>query len=157
MEMKWNMTFLRIKKIKSNEYGYVVENTWTSKGPRQEVKQYLGRVYRFEGKGDSALNLKGNKRELLMELIKFELNKVNKELAKEKINFDWEKLKFIKNDKSCVLALNEGLMCSYTLARILGFKKTREIEQDSVVLAKYFIEAGLAVPKEAFIAFFERL
>lgn len=151
------MTFLRIKKIKGNEYGYVVKNTWTSKGPRQAVKQYLGRVYRFKGEGDFAINLKGNKQELLMELVKFELNKINKELAKEKIGFNREKLDFIKNDKSCVLALNEGLMCSYTLARILGFKKTREIEQDSMVLAKYFIEAGLNVPKEAFIAYFERL
>ena len=151
------MGFLRLKKIKGNEYAYLVENQWTSKGPRQEVKRYLGRVHKFSGDSNSVLNLEGGKKELLRNLVSFELGKINGRLEKEKIEFDRKGLRFVKGKKNCVLGLNEGFMCNYTLQRILRFRKTNDIEVDSIKLAKFFIEAGFAVPKEAFIAFFERL
>ena len=46
------MAFLRIKRVKSKEYGYLVESSWTELGSRQKVKTYLGRVYRFESKNN---------------------------------------------------------------------------------------------------------
>ena len=45
------MAFLRIKKVKGNEYAYLVENKWKS-GSRQKVKGYIGRVHRFDKKED---------------------------------------------------------------------------------------------------------
>lgn len=38
------MVFVRIKKLKGNEYAYLVANEWTINGSRQRVKAYLGRV-----------------------------------------------------------------------------------------------------------------
>lgn len=151
------MSFLRIKKIKGKEYAYLVSNKWTSKGPRQEVKRYLGRVYKFPGKANSSVNYVAGRKALLIELVKFELDKIGGGIKKEKIEFDDKKLGFFKGKKNCVLGLNEGFMCSYTLRRILNFKKQEDIEVDSVKLAKFFIEGGFDVPKEAFIAYFEGL
>ena len=152
-----SMGFLRVKKIKGKEYAYLVENSWTAKGPRQEVKKYLGRVYKFKGKSNLAINSEGSKREFLVKLIESELEGIKRQLGKEKIEFDREKLHFVKGNRNCVLGLNQGLMCDFTLGRILNFKKTGDIEVDSVKLAKFFIEAGFDVPQEAFIAYFERL
>ena len=44
------MTFVRTKKIKGNEYAYIVENKWKKRGNKvkQKTKKYLGRVYRFD-------------------------------------------------------------------------------------------------------------
>ncbi|MCK4589959.1 MAG: hypothetical protein KAT77_05945 [Nanoarchaeota archaeon] len=183
------MSFLRVKKIKGNDYAYLVKNNWTSKGPRQEVKRYLGRVHRFKGKGSYDVNFVASKKGFLIELVKFELSKVSGKLKKEKIEFDDKKLNFFKGtgkskirenqrfsvslrnsknskeisgttqggNRGCVLGLNQGFMCDYTLRRILNFKKKGDIEVDSVKLAKFFIEAGFEVPQEYFIEYFERL
>ena len=152
------MGFLRVKKIKGNEYAYLVVNKWTDKGPRQEVKRYLGRVHRFDGNGGSSVNFDlDGKKEFLVGLVNFELSKIGKKIFDEGIEFDGGKLRFLKGKKNCVLGLNEGFMCDYTLGRILRFRKTDDIEVDSVKLAKFFIEAGFEVPKEAFIEYFERI
>jgi len=153
------MAFLRVKKIKGKEYAYLVKNSWTTKGPRQEVKRYLGRVHRFKGKGSYLLDYSKNDcKGFLIELINYELGKIKSGLKKEKIEFDSKKLVFVRNNKKgCVLGLNQGFMCDYTLRRILNFKKSDDIEVDSVKLAKFFIEAGFAVPQEYFIGYFERL
>ena len=150
------MSFLRVKKIKGNDYAYLVENRWTSKGPRQEVKRYLGRVYRFKGKGSYVIDFCDGRKEFLLELIKYELAKVGG-LKKEKIEFDAKKMNFFRGARGCVLGLNQGFMCDYTLRRILNFKKKGDIEVDSVKLAKFFIEAGFDVPQEYFIEYFQRL
>ena len=49
------MVFIRLKNINGKQYAYLVENKWykrkfksKSKGPRQKVSKYLGRVYNFE-------------------------------------------------------------------------------------------------------------
>ena len=44
------MVFVRIKKIKGNEYGYLVHNKRNKrkKTVKQKVKAYLGRLYRLE-------------------------------------------------------------------------------------------------------------
>ncbi len=151
------MAFLRVKKIKGKEYGYLVANKWTSKGPRQSVKKYLGRIYRLKGRGNQILRFKGGKKEFLTGLVEYELDKIRGGLAREKIEFDSKSLKLMKGKKNCVLALNEGFMCDFTLKRVLNFRGSGDIEVDSVKLAKFFIEAGFAVPKEAFIGYFERL
>ena len=46
------MAFFRIKKIKGNEYVYLVENEWKKKSSRQKVKGYIGRAHRFSMKND---------------------------------------------------------------------------------------------------------
>ena len=80
------MSFLRTKTIHGNQYCYLVENHYTKNGPRQKVKKYLGRAFKLEPKQEldffnyfqiKDLNtyLKKPKKEVLNDLIKFELTK----------------------------------------------------------------------------------
>ena len=165
--------FLRIKKIKGNEYCYLVNNVWTKKGARQEVKSYLGRVYAFDcdgldffehyGSEDVSKYLKKmKKKQIISDLAAWELARAGfkekeKVLVNEGIAFDLKKLTLVKDGREVVAKINEGFLCGFTLKRILGFKKSGEIEQDSVELAKAFVEAGISVPEEIFIGFFGKL
>jgi len=40
--------FIRVKRIKKQEYAYKVRNRWTRKGTRQVIVGYLGRIYRLQ-------------------------------------------------------------------------------------------------------------
>ena len=63
-----NMAYIRTKKIGKNKYAYLVEIVSTDKGPRQKVKQYLGRVYDFEkSKEVSEINEGKTKEEILLD------------------------------------------------------------------------------------------
>ncbi len=165
--------FLRVKKIKGKEYCYLVENVWTKKGARQEVKCYLGRVYSFkQDKNDffdyhrvkdvSRYLKKRSKKEIVTDLVVWELGKLGfkekgKFLMNKEVTLDSRRLRITKNGRDVAVKLNEGFLCGFTLKRLLKFKKSDEIEHDSVVLAKYFVEAGIDVPQELFIGFFEKV
>src|SRR3989338_4730680 len=50
------MGYVRYKAIKGGLYGYWVESSWTAKGPRQKVKEYLGRIITPKKTMDSSLS-----------------------------------------------------------------------------------------------------
>ena len=99
------MAFLRTKKINGKSYCYLVQNKHTKKGPRQKVKKYLGRAFELEQKKEMDFfgienpndYLKKSKKDILNDLIKFELVKhgfrerkdflVNKGISVDKKNF----------------------------------------------------------------------
>ena len=69
------MAYIRTKKINGNKYAYLVEIINTDKGPRQKVKQYLGRVHELEKKKEIGEINEGNtKEEILLNLIVPELS-----------------------------------------------------------------------------------
>lgn len=159
--------FIRTKKIGKYSYGYLVENQQTIKGSRQKVKGYFGRVFNF----DVVKNLKffdfyeienlkkyseKNKEDILEDLIKLELINAgfNKNFINQKIKFD--NFKMTRGKKSVVVVVNEGFLCEFTFKRILEFKKTGNFEKDAYLLAKYFVEAGIQIPQEVFICFYEK-
>ena len=86
------MSFIRKKKIKNREYAYIVENRWrkrvgkgSKKGARQQVKGYLGRVFKLEPKkeidffshfcsdGVEEYVKANDKKVIILDLVKFEL------------------------------------------------------------------------------------
>jgi len=181
------MAFLRTKKINGNDYCYLVQNKHTKKGPRQKVKKYLGRAFKFEQKKEldffeffkvddlkdylkkntreeqsSSVSRKSSisvKKEILQDLIKLELVRHGfKEksgfLVNKKISFDGNKI--LKKEKEVLLSLNEGFLCSFTIDRIIKFKKSGDFQKDALKLAKYFVEAGINVPQEVFVGFYEK-
>ena len=165
--------FLRIKKINNIKYAYLVGNKWykrrtkgKGKGPRQKVRKYLGRVYSFEkASNESFFNFK-KVSDLNQYLKNNEKNKVIKdlvewELFKHKISdeffIDFNNKKILKNKKEISLAINEGFLNSYTLARLLDFKFEHDTEKAGLELAKYFVEAGINVPKEIFVGIFGKV
>ncbi|MBI2128967.1 hypothetical protein HYU07_01895 [Candidatus Woesearchaeota archaeon] len=162
---------IRIKKRKNKageelSYAYLVENKWTYKGPRQKVMKYLGKVCFFDKKD---LMFKGDikdigHKELIKELVKWELRKHGFD---EKEGFFASNGIFFENNEiykkqankkiSCVLALNEGFLCGFTIKRLLEFNEKGSEKEVGLKLAKCFVEAGIDVPKDVFIECFEKV
>ncbi len=99
------MAYIRVKKINGRDYAYLVESIKTFDGPRQKVKQYLGKVVELEKKdnfrednsvddnsideGFVADNLVfSSPRELVLSLAEKELKKHGFELKKNKLCHD---------------------------------------------------------------------
>ena len=152
------MAFIRTKNINGNPYAYLVESTNTSKGPRQKVKKYLGRVYSFSevnGKKFSSNNIVQNL--ILSELSKCGFESVKGVYMNGNVIFNPKKNSVMKGKKDAVVRLNEGHLSSFTVRRIINFKKSNDLNKDANLLAKYFLEAGLNVSQEEFIKYYSGL
>ena len=172
------MVFLRIKKIKDKNYAYLVENSWIGNSSRQKVKRYIGRVYKFDLKNnvefESFFNInsieeyiKNNEnKKIIKDLIKWEFFK--NDIDDKKFNIDFEKIEIKNNEKNACIKINEGYLCSHTLANILNLKRLHEDETKSEIddetddetgfrLAKSFVDAGIKIPQEVFIGIFEKI
>ncbi len=162
------MVYIRVKRINKYLYAYLVENVSTKLGPRQKVKQYLGRIFELENSKEVEDTINGhNKEEILFNLIIPELKvrgfKENKGcLVNKDLIFDIKHLALKRKTKSktykdAILKLNDGYLCSFTLERILKFEKSKNVKKDATVLAKYFLEAGLLISQEVFVSYYQFL
>lgn len=168
--------FIRIKNIKNKKgkvypYAYLVDNKWykrgtksKGRGSRQIVKGYLGRVYSFSKAKDvdffehfrindvnEYLN-KNYKEKIMKNLVEWEF--FRHDIKKEEFFVDFFNKKVRRGKKEVSLKLNEGLLNSYTLRRLLKFRFKGDEREDGFRLAKAFVEAGLEVPKEVFVSMF---
>ena len=167
--------FLRSKKRinpsgKTYEYAYWVANTYIKrrKMPKQKVKQYLGRVYRFEKKRNREIETidvkKNNFKENIILLIENELKNYGFE---EKEGF-WSKenctvnvqqgLCMDQEGKNICVAINEGLLHDTTINTLISFKTKEGLEKEiGKQLGNSLISAGIR-PKEAvFINLFHQI
>ncbi len=159
------MAYIRIKKIQKQEYAYLVESVNTEKGPRQKVKQYLGKIYHFPlPEFIPSPKNQNTKKEFLNALIRDHLKALNffeneKKIIKENILFSLDKcsIQNSKSQKDAVLALHPGFLSNFTLQRILEFKKTADVGKDGYTLANYFQEAGLLITEKEFVQFYSLL
>jgi hypothetical protein len=162
------MVYIRVKKIDKYKYAYLVENISTSSGPRQKVRQYLGRVYELEKIKEVEDSHNGkSKQEILLNLVIPELKVrsfkekkdklINKNLVFETKSFTLRKTTKSGTSKDAIIKLNEGYLCSFTLERILNFEKSKDVKKDAQVLAKYFLEAGLQINQELFVSFYQKI
>lgn len=161
------MVFFRIKKIKSKEYAYIVENEWKRGGSRQKVKEYVGRVFRFDLKnnvdflqftkiGNVQNYIDSNdKKKVICDLIEWELFKF--EISKQEYLIDLNNIKIQKNQKNVALMVNEGFICSLTLKKLFEFKPESGEQSDVYSLARAFVEAGIKVPQEVFIGICQKV
>ncbi len=158
------MAFVRIKTVQRNKYAYLVENKWTNKGARQSCRKYIGRVFSLEKVSDCSERIdipKGNNKKELLEYILALTLKEHGFTQKESVFkhksliVDINKLEVMqKNGKPAAIALNEGILCTETLSRIITSEKSEE-ETEGYSLAKCCVEAGLSVPEKLFIALYE--
>lgn len=166
------MSFIRTKKIKGIEYAYIVENSWKQSKVKQKSKKYLGKVYRFSKINETdffeflKMNDKENyfnirtKQEILNDLVRWELTcrgfaEKDKMLTYPDVIIELAKNKILNSKgKNAALAMNEGYLTEYALKSLLKFKCV--CEEDGYTLAKMFVEAGLAVPKEVFVGFYSK-
>jgi hypothetical protein len=166
------MTFIRTKKRKTSNgdctctYAYLVENSWSNekRQSKQKVREYLGKVRRPDKNEISFLEYKGiagteeyaenSFGKIVQDLVEWELHQHGAKDAK--INFDLLTVREAEG-KSMVLQMNDGFLCDYTLSRIFAVEKHNGTEQEiSYMLAKALIESGIAVPKEIFVALYEK-
>ncbi len=154
--------FIRIKKIKNKKYAYLVENRWVNNSSRQNVKSYLGFVYApSKAKDEIKINDSLGFKELILDIARQELLNHSfggrEILKREDIIVDLNQLKFTKNKKPVIVALNEGFICEHTLKELLNFKAEGSEEEVGVKLATKLVEAGLGVQKEEFVHVFEKV
>ena len=162
------MAYIRTKKIGKNKYAYLVEIVSTDKGPRQKVKQYLGRIHELKKNNEISEIREGNSKEsILLNLIIPELksrgfkDKKNNLVYKNFI-FNSEKITLTKKSKNktnkeAVISSEEGYLSTFTFQRILNFQKSKDFNKDAHQLAKYFLEAGLQINQELFVKFYQKL
>jgi hypothetical protein len=168
---------------KKYSYAYLVENRWrkrlkgNKKGSRQKVSRYLGKVLKIEKERefgffefinikDNPNYLESNKEKIVEDLVRYELFvrgfiEIEQIMEKNRLRFDLRKNRFIDaegNEENIVIEMNEGFLCSYTLSRLINFKSDNDDEREKgIALAKTFLEAGLAIPKEIFIGYYEKV
>ncbi|RMF06050.1 hypothetical protein D6764_03265 [Candidatus Woesearchaeota archaeon] len=163
--------FVRIKRIKGKEYAYLVNNEWTDRGPRQKTVAYLGRAISIpNGKVDEGLlKLPENVdemeyKEIVEHAIRENLKAAgfreeDKELVLEEegIKYLPEKRDFLKNKRRVCLKLNEGIMCNFTLEKLLQFERTGEDRRDILLFAEAIVGSGIKLTKEIFVKLFTKL
>ena len=165
------MGFIRTKKIKGNEYAYIVENKrYRRKRVKQKTKKYLGRVYRFDRVNvmdfyefydisDVDVYLSRNSKEkIVLDLVKLELfnygfEEKDGKFIRENCFFDGKR--FFRGRGKVASPFNEGFLSDFTLKRVLNFKA--DTEEDGFIFAKHFVESGLAVPQEVFVGIFRKV
>jgi len=158
------MSFVRIKTIKGHPYAYLVENFWTGESSRQKVSQYLGKVLEFPCVSSApAPNMTGLYAECLDELIIWQFTRMGfarkgNTLVKGKTCFDVLKRGFYRKDKQAntVIKNGEGYICASTLKELYEFHEHGEDSQIGLALAKTIVNSGIEVPKELFVALFEK-
>ena len=156
--------FVRKKKIKGNDYAYLVENMWTKKGSRQKVRAYLGKIYYFEQVKNISLEENNDRQKLLKNLIECEFLKhgfekqgnefVNKDLV---VSFENNLIKIKNSDLQAAFAFNQGYLCNYFIEKLFNLqiaKKEKEKQEAMLDVAKLFVNAGINVPQEVFIKFY---
>jgi hypothetical protein len=157
------MVYIRVKKISNKDYAYLVENVKTSKGPRQKVKQYLGRVHSF----NTVKEVNVNNSNVLLKLVlsqlqSFGFKEKDKEYCYKSFVFSVDNFSLVRKTKSktikdAVISSNDGYLCSYTLQRIANFKKSKDFQKDGYQLARYFLAAGLEIDRGEFVEFYTGL
>ena len=152
--------FIRIKKIKGQDYGYLVQNSWTENGARQKVAKYLGKVHRpqkvyskgllefVEKSAEQYFNEKEFK-EIINDITKLELHNHG---ADDQFFVSEGDLKTISG-KSCVIHANNGYITGETIKALHQYNAEND---DGYFLANLITSAGLNVEKETFVLLFEK-
>lgn len=163
--------FIRTKRIKKYEYAYIVNNVWTRKGSRQRVSEYLGRVHELKRTKDIGFGSFVRKPlqeyltdksylEVLHDLVQWELARHgfrHEDNIWRSAHLDLELSKNVTISDRIVLQMNEGFLCNHTLECLKGFQPVGEEEEVVYDFAESFVLAGIAVPKDVFIALYQKI
>jgi len=160
------MGFVRIKKIKGSEYGYLVENTWTAAGSRQKVKAYLGKIIKPAKAAELAVpDIKDLPyADALKAVAKWTLLSHGFQEGSQSMLMqgtclaDLGECRFLNKTNPSVIAMNEGFLCQHTMQQAMDFIPSSNIEEHiGKELANVLLEAGLSVPHEVFVQLFEKI
>ena len=153
-----NYMFIRTKKITKYNYAYLVESTWDNGRTKQKVKSYLGRVFDFGETPEITQDIESI--QALLELFYAQLGFEKKGTAfthNELITIS--KKSIVKRKKECVIQINEGFLCKYTIKSLLELEKKpiNQTSEDIHYVANTIVEAGIKLSKPTFIQLFSKL
>ena len=154
--------FVRIKRIKGQDYGYLVGSVWTNKGPRQKVTKYLGKIIRgvptksetleeFVKKPAEQFVQEKEYADIVKQLVALTLH--HHDLVDTDIDFAQHTVK--RKGRNCVLAMNEGFLCGETLRQLFSYNS--DDDYSGFVLADRITATGIKIEKDVFIALFGKL
>ncbi|MBW3015033.1 hypothetical protein KY330_01300 [Candidatus Woesearchaeota archaeon] len=165
--------FVRVKKIKGNEYLYVVENSWKNGKVKQKVRKYIGRVYplkrvkdedfySFHNIEDINKYLSKSAKDIVKDILKFELGVHGFEfkpgkgkediMKKEELIVDLSRMRVKGYSNDIALRLNKaGYIYGESIKEIIEFKAGRDKEKSGLELAKLFAGMGIEPDKNIFI------
>ena len=104
---------------------------------------------------DIATVEKNKKNKIIQDLVEWELFKFG--INKVIFHVDFDKINILKNKKNAVLAINEGYLCNLSLKNLMEFKTEDDEQKDGYRFARAFVEAGIKVPQDIFVALFGKL
>lgn len=146
------MAFIRLKKVAGKHYACLVENTWTTKGPRQKVVAYLGKCIALPQAPAPAGG--SDIRSLVAAELRSHGFDEKLVLGKVKVNVHTGTVR--EGKRRVTLSLNGGFLCDYTLRRLLVFQPVVEATP-GYALARAFSDAGLRVSREHFVTIYKKL
>ncbi|MEK6934465.1 MAG: hypothetical protein AABW46_01165 [Nanoarchaeota archaeon] len=168
------------RKLKSSsiiEYAYLVSIKWRKKRtPKQEVKKYLGRIYKLEKRENKTFQ--NQTKDLEEYFKKTSIKTVKKDLFKSelqnhgfsqqsedilinnklKVNLNKATVENSKNNKPISLELNNNFLNSYTLNRIINYTPPKNLTklQLGKEYANRLISAGIPLQEEVFVRLFKK-
>ena len=148
--------FIRKKKIKNQEYAYLVKNKYNKrkKQSRQKSTKYLGRVITL-GSVDRQTQALTVEEALINELSLYNFKKKDRMLMKGNIIIDLDNFSVVQDGKNICLELNEGFLCNLTLKNILEFD-SNNLNQKELIhrFADALLSAGINLHHDSFIQIF---
>jgi len=153
--------FVRVKKIKGNNYAYLVQNEWTPWGSRQRVTKYLGKTHTPTRYSEETTPLPAGMKETITAAVVQELKNHGFVynggiLRSEELTVNLHDNTVRLKNKNAVLALNEGYLCDHTLNQLLSFSPEEHPDKNAKKLANLVLETGLKLSHEQFVHLFEQ-
>ncbi len=175
--------FIRTKSIYGAKYAYLVESIWNKGKTRQQMKQYLGKVYYggstaplrverlLEGiKTDEPLLSYSQKTALMEHILSCLLCDLGFTYVDKKFRLDQmldsgktlsilvnKKVEFLNKKPACI-EVNEGFLCTPTLT---AFRKIvaefENAEKKAQFLADTLLTCGISLERDAFVELFHIL
>lgn len=170
--------YIRVKTIKKGEYAYLVQSRWNKKQStsKQKFSQYLGRVYSPQKQYNLTLKDITKAQDIENYIKTTDINQILGDiLTVDLLNHDLKRNKNTFSDKEfyvdtsdlkvynqklvpCVVKINNGYLCDYTLKRLFNIKPSNTNEvQFGKELARVIIEAGIGIEKDIFVLVFDKL
>jgi hypothetical protein len=158
--------FVRVKRVKGRNYGYLVKNTWTKKGPRQKVIKYIGAVLQPD-KTEGALGRTngflqaGSAQDMITGLIARELlsHGFSEESAgwhvRDSVRVHPGRGVVLCKGRAAAIMMNEGFLCTPNISELR--KLVEGGAMGGLELANSLLEAGICIQKEEFVEFFMKL
>ena len=165
--------FIRIKKIKGIPYAYKVKNRWTKQGVKQKNVGYLGKVYcpkikkktsfrvYIEKRGTDFEEYLGEEYDIIVkdiivwELLRHGFEKKSADLTYEDVSLSTKKRYFFQKRKYAI-KMKDGYFSNESVRTIMNPKKYDD-EKAGEMLAKAFVDAGIEIPKDVFVALYRKL